>query len=379
MTIAPDLARKAKLLGLALLIGVPLIALVAVYTQRFIDARHLPVLTVPLGEHAEEVVEEVADRRTPQLQALDDALFDAGSSLDSHLGIAVVDVATGRAADFNGREPMPQQSVSKMWVALAALDLADRGTLNLNEVATVRRQDLTLFHQPIREQVVSQGSFRATYGELMRLAITGSDNTANDMLLRRVGGPKVVRSILAQKDIDGIRFGPGERLMQSGIAALKWDPSFSVGRSFYDARDMVPAAARREAFERYVDDPVDGATALAIARTLARLAKGDLLSPASTERLVGLMRQAKSGPNRLKGGAPSGWTVAHKTGTGQELATSGRKEQAGYNDIAILTAPDGRRYAVAVLIGRTDKPIPERMDMMHRVVAAVVAYHEAMG
>ena len=46
-----------------------------------------------------------------------------------------------------------------------------------------------------------------------------------------------------------------------------------------------------------------------------------------------------TGPNRLKGGLTPGWTLSHKTGTGQELGGV----QAGYNDVGILTAPDGKK------------------------------------
>ena len=81
-----------------------------------------------------------------------------------------------------------------------------------------------------------------------------------------------------------------------------------------------------------------------------------------------------------EGGLPEGWSIAHKTGTGQVLDTVPPGvigEQAGYNDIAILTAPDGSRYAVVVMIGRTKRPVPERMEMMHAVVGAVEDYHYA--
>ncbi len=377
----PGTRRAGTAIALILFIAVPLVALIGIYTQRFIDARSFPLTTAPFGEQIEEVAEEVADNRPAALRALDDALFAAGSSLNSRLGIAVVDVDSGTSADFNGDELMPQQSVSKLWVALAALDLADRGTLDLAETATVRASDLTLFHQPIRKRVLANGSATESYAQFMHLAMVGSDNTANDMLLKRVGGAEVVRSILAQKGLDTIRFGPGERVMQAQIAALEWDQRYSLGKTFFEVRKTVPHATRRSAFNAYVDDPVDGASALSLARALARLAKGELLSAPSTERLIGLMRDAKSGPNRLKGGIPEGWAIAHKTGTGQvlDIVPPGViGEQAGYNDIGILTAPDGRRYAVAVMIGRTKRPVPERMDMMHTVVAAVVRYHSAV-
>merc|ERR1712185_47613 len=109
---------------------------------------------------------------------------------------------------YNGTQLFPQQSVSKLWVALTALDQADRGELDLSETGTVRVDDLAVFHNPIRRSVVANGSFSTTYRDFLERALTASDNTANDMVLRRVGGPDEVRETLARKGFADIRFGP---------------------------------------------------------------------------------------------------------------------------------------------------------------------------
>ena len=198
------------------------------------------------------------------------------------VGIAVRDLQSSRTIGFNSSEMLPQQSVTKLWVALTALDLVDQGKLELAERAVIGRDDLTLFHQPLRNVVSRQGRWVGDYGELMEMALTGSDNTANDALLRRAGGPQAVEAFLARKRIAGVRFGSDERTKQSRIAGLEWDQSYSVKNRFYEARDAVPDAQRKAAFEGYLADPEDGATASAMALALARLAEGDLLSPSST-------------------------------------------------------------------------------------------------
>ncbi|MBA2466030.1 MAG: serine hydrolase, partial [Sphingomonas sp.] len=116
----------------------------------------------------------------------------------------------------------------------------------------------------------------------------------------------------------------------------------------------------------------DGAAPSAIVNALSRLKRGELLSPESTRRLLWVMGNTKTGARRLKGGLQPGWTLSHKTGTGQVLGTV----QAGYNDIGVLTAPDGRSYAVAVMIKRTSTPLPTRMTLMNNVVRAVIIQHE---
>ena len=85
------------------------------------------------------------------------------------------------------------------------------------------------------------------------------------------------------------------------------------------------------------------------------------------------MSDTRTGKNRLAGGLKPGWSLAHKTGTGQVL----NGVQAGYNDIGVLTAPDGRSYAVAVMIKRTSTPLITRMTLMNEVVRATIAAHEA--
>jgi beta-lactamase class A len=307
-------------------------------------------------------------------RALADRITDLGGNFDGIVGIAVRDVETGWTTSWNGQRYFPQQSVSKFWVALTALQAADAGRLDLSRQVTLTRDDLTLFHQPVAADIGPNG-YTATLDQFMFRALTTSDNTCNDLVLRHAGGPEAVRAMLARNGLDGIRFGPGERIMQSEIAGLRWQPAFSRGNAFYQARAAVPVDRRRLAFNRYVEDPVDGATPEGIVAGLARLQRGELLSQRSTARLLSILAQVRTGPQRLKGGLAPGWQIAHKTGTGQVF----NGEQAGYNDIGILTAPDGRHYAVAVMIGRTATPLGARMALMQNVTRAVIAYHEATG
>jgi beta-lactamase class A len=46
----------------------------------------------------------------------------------------------------------------------------------------------------------------------------------------------------------------------------------------------------------------------------------------------------------------------------------------GINDVGLITAPDGRTYAVAVMIRETRKPVPQRLALMQKVSRTVVDY-----
>ena len=311
------------------------------------------------------------DQREAPPAALVSVVRSLGQSFNGKVGIAVRRIGADWTVAWNGNVPFPQQSVSKLWVSMAFLDAVDRGKLRLSDTTTITRKDLTLFHQPTAALVGSSG-WTTSYSDLMHRAMTQSDNTANDTLLRAVGGPEAVRSYLARRFIKDIRFGPGERLLQATTAGLEWRQDYSVGRNFYTARAKLPMSVRQRALDNYLASPPDGATPSAIVDALAKLKQGDMLSPASSQLLMSIMSEARTGPQRIKGGVPAGWHYLHKTGTGQQLGA----RSTGYNDIGIMTAPDGTSYAVAVLIGSTTEPIPARWQLMQAVAKAVAANHE---
>ncbi len=290
-----------------------------------------------------------------------------GSRFDGEVGIAVQSITDGRTVHFNGERPFPQQSVSKLWVAATVLDKVDAGEISLNESITLTAADLTIFHQPIRKRI-GNGATRATVSELLFLAMTQSDNTANDVLFRRVGGKAGVERFLLNKGISGIAMSSGEKDLQMQIAGMQWDPRFSYGRTFWYVRETVPFEERARAIAAYVDNPADGAAPIGIAQALSRLHKRELLSAQSTAYLIDLMNQSKTGPDRLRGGLSPGWSIAHKTGTGQVL----KLLATAYNDVGILTSPQGRSYAVIVMIGSTNRPVPERQALMHGVMQAAI-------
>ena len=123
-----------------------------------------------------------------------------------------------------------------------------------------------------------------------------------------------MRKFIAKNDLGKIRFGPGERLLQSGIAGMEWKQNLSYRRTFYAARAKVPVERRRQALEAYLADPVDGASPQAIARALDKLARGELLSENSTRLLQSILKRTRSGPNRLKAGVPAAGNFCTRPG-----------------------------------------------------------------
>jgi len=348
--------------GIGCLIGLPFLPL---KTQKVVAAHTEDgSVRIPLID-----LDPACKAPSAELQA---DLAGIAQTIDGTAGIAVRRVGCSWVAGERLDRFFPQQSVSKLWVTLAALDAVDRQQARLEEAVTIGRDDLTLFNQPLRAAVLERGQIQVPIARLIYDAITHSDNTANDSLLRRVGGPDRIRQMLKEKGIGGVRFGPGERLLQSGIAGMTWNPEYSLGRNFDQARAKLPMAERQAALAKYIADPIDGATPSGMTQALSMLASEQLLSPAATRYALDTLAMTHSGPRRLKGGKPPEWKIYHKTGTGQILGPV----STGYNDVGILEAPDGARYAVAVMIGETRSPIPDRMAMMQGVTAAVTRHHD---
>lgn len=314
---------------------------------------------------------DIASERRAAKAALERDIHELWRKFPGKTGIAVRRIDGDWTIGRRLNDLFPQQSVSKIWVAMTILDQVDRRELSLADPVLITKNDLAVFHQPIRTQVIRDGEVTESIRSLMERAIIKSDNTANDSLLRTAGGPAAVRRFISKKRLGRIRFGPGERLLQSGIAGIEWRQEYSQGRKFYTARANLPREQRKRALDKYLADPVDGATPDALVNALDRLSKYDLLSTASSRLLLNLMTRVTSGPRRLKAGVPADWQFLHKTGTGQDLPPV----STGYNDIGIMTAPDGTRYAIAVLLADTTASVPERMRLMQSVTRAVARHH----
>jgi beta-lactamase class A len=288
------------------------------------------------------------------------------------VGIAVMDVDKGWVAQVNGEDFFPQQSVSKTWVALSVLDAIDRGQMAFEQPVVMTQADRSVFFQPIVHRIGKNG-FQTDVADLLHRALTQSDNAANDMLIRLVGGADVVMETLGRKGLEGLRMDSDEKHLQAKVAGVPWDDNLVQGDRFRYLRSQLPDEVRNQAMERYVTDPYDGAQPVAIVEALARLKRGQLLSTANSDWMMQTMMANTTGHSRLRAGAPRDWEIGDKTGTGQDWDGA----SVGINDIALMTAPDGRTYAVAVMIQRTKQGLGARRQFMQSVSRAVVEHWRA--
>jgi len=324
----------------------------------------------PLAGTASGQMQPPAMNRPGAPEALQATVTALGRTFDGDVGIVVQSIDDGWAAAHKGDLRLPQQSLSKLWVAAALLDKVAAGEIALEDQVTLTARDLSIFHQPIRKRILASGSYTTTIADLLRRAMTQSDNTANAALFDAVGGRSGVLRFLRAQGLNEIWMAPSEKQLQMSITGMEWQDSFSYGRNFWEARKRVPFAQRMQTMGAYLANPPDGAAPVAVADGLAKLARGELLPKPYNAYLIDLMAKSKTGPKRLRGGLSPGWSLPHKTGTGQVL----KLLATAYNDVGILISPSGRRYSVVAMIGATNRPVKERQQLMQALTRAVIAY-----
>jgi beta-lactamase class A len=326
------------------------------------------VATAMAAPAAAQAIEIVARKPlSPGPAALQARLTELAQAYGEPVGVAVTDVQEGWVSSVMGDAPFPQQSVSKLWVAITILDAIDHGRLTLDQSVMMWPQDRSVFNQPISYQITDAG-YSTTIRSLMHHALINSDNAANDKLMSLAGGAPAVLDMIRRKSLQGVKLAEDEKHLQAHIAGLVWSPELSPYGAFDAARARLPHDVREAAMDAYIAAPYDGASPVGIVSGLAALKRGELLSKDSTDLILDIMAKCKTGPRRLKGGLPSDWSIAHKTGTGQDF----KGASIGINDVALITAPDGKTYAVAVMLQRTHKATPARLEFMQAVTRAVV-------
>lgn len=284
------------------------------------------------------------------------------------LDVGVTNIEAGETWNLaGGGGAMPMQSVFKAPLGAAVLAEVDAGRLSLDEAIRIEAHDLSPPYSPLADAWPGKSIYSVR--ELLVMAVGGSDNTAADVLMKRIGGPGVVQAWITENKIAGMRIDRYERELQTEIAGLpSFRPEWKGETAFTTAIAAVPQVERLAALDEYLVDTRDTTTVGGTLAFLVKLSTYQLLSKQSTDLLLRIMTDTQTGQNRLVAGLPPRASLAHKTGTGRTVL--GVAPAA--NDIGILTLPDGRRYAVAVFLEGSRAPEAERDRAFADVMRAVV-------
>lgn len=265
---------------------------------------------------------------TPAASPFTTKLRDLERRSGGRLGVTVIDTQSGQQSGWRMNERFPMCSTFKLVAAAAVLRRIDRGDERLDRRVVIRHSDI-ITYSPVTKARIGQAGI--SIAELCEAAVTLSDNTAANLILKSLGGPRAI----------------------TAFARSLGDHATRLDRIEPDLNSAIPGDRR------------DTTTPAAMAKTVRALALGEALSAASRAQLVAWMRGNRTGDTRLRAGLPDGWSCGDKTGTGVR-GTS--------NDIGVLWPPQQRAPLVvtAYLTGSTGDS-KARDAVLADVARAVVA------
>lgn len=228
-------------------------------------------------------------------------------------------------------KPFPMQSVFKFHIALALLSKADEGKFSLDQDVVISRGDLLPeTWSPIRDSLPDGGIL--SLADIIRFTVAQSDNNGCDILLRLLGGPKVVEDYFAGKGFSKVKIRASEADMHRD-----WNVQFTNTTTAREAIRVLDAFWYN---------------------------RNNLLSQKSHDFIWAVMKSTTTGPNRIKAGLPEGTPLWHKTGS------SGKNKEgitAALNDIGVFTLPDGKPVFIAVFVSESD----ETDETNEKIVAGI--------
>lgn len=283
------------------------------------------------------------------------------------LGVGLEDLSTGQIISFNGERRFPLQNVAKAPLGAAVMAEVEHKRLKLDDLLLIEDVDLSPPPSPLADAWT--GPSTHTVKELLVRAIRDGDNTAADVLLKRVGGPGAVTAWLQGRKVMNLDIDRYERQLQPDSLGLA---SFRAGwkgeAAYRAALDQVPPLERRQAIRTYLADPRDTATPLGALRFLEALNQAELLDTDSRSVLGGITSQITAGPDRLSAAVPKGGRLVHVPGT----ARTDQGFTPVVNDIGVYTLKDGRKFAVVVFIAGSPLPLAEQEKAIADVGRVVI-------
>jgi beta-lactamase class A len=253
-------------------------------------------------------------------------LAEIEAKVGGRLGVAALDVASGRRLAWRADERFPMCSTFKAMAVAAVLKRVEAGQEQLDRFVRYTEADL-LSYAPVTRPRVAEGGMKLA--DLCAAAVELSDNTAANLILESLGGPagwtRFIRSL-----------GDGRSRLDRN------EPTLNT---------CVPG------------DPRDTTTPASMISDLKAALLDGAISPPSSNLLKTWMIAAQTGLTKLRAGLPPSWTVGDKTGNNGG-GTS--------NDIAVAWAPGGPIVIACYLTG-ADASTPDDRDAAIADVGRLVA------
>ena len=253
------------------------------------------------------------------------------STKNAIVGVSIIGNDGKDTISFNGEKHYPMQSVFKFHIALAVLSQIDKGKFSLDQKIEIQKKDLIPnLYSPIRED--NPNGATLPISKILEYTVSSSDNVGCDVLLRLIGGPKIVEDYFVKNHIKAVSIKVNEQQQQAD-----WDLQF---------KNWTTPKAANETLAKFYNN------------------KKKLLSQKSYDFIWKTMRETETGVNRLKGQLPKGTIVAHKTGS------SGVNKDgltAAVNDIGIIFMPNGKYFFISVFVTESK----ENADTNEKIIADI--------
>jgi beta-lactamase class A len=272
-------------------------------------------------------------------QAIREKIQAITKSFSGEVGVAVVHIEKKDTFSVNGNTAFPMQSVYKFPLALAVLRQVDQGTLSLDQMVHVAREDYFPTWSPLMKKY-PEGNVDISLREILQATISESDNIGCDLLFNLVGGPKKVDFYIHSLGVKEMSILNTEKEMHQD-----WNLQFK-----------------------------NWSTPVAMSELLNLFFQKKILQPATHQFLWDAMVTTYLGPNRIKGQIPAGTIVGHRTGTGgpNEKGING-----AINDVGIVTLPDGKHFAITVFISNTPEDVKKAEAVISDITKLVYDHFAA--
>ena len=254
------------------------------------------------------------------------------SAAKGRVGVAAEVFETGETVALNLHEHFPMQSVYKLPIGMAVLAQVDSGKLTLDQMVRVEKSDFVRIGQrsPVRDN--NPKGVELSLRELLRYAVSESDGTASDVLLRLVG-------------INAVN----KYLNELGI------------------NELIVANTEKEIGQDWETQYRNWASPAGAVQLLRSLHERRGLSETSQQLLYKFMIETPTFPTRLKGLLPKTAVVAHKTGS----SGTSNGITAATNDIGIVTLPNGHHLAIVVFVSDSAVDLAAREKVIAQIAKAI--------
>lgn len=256
----------------------------------------------------------------------------AGSDLK--LGLAIYDFTSKQTVRINANERFPMQSVFKFPVALALLEQVDNGDFQLTDTINIAKEELyTDLWSPLQKRYPN--GTKLPLNEVVAAMVAQSDNSATDLLIKKIGGANTVQQFLNHKGIHKISIKNTEREIQSD-----WAIQFE---NWTTPNEMI--------------------------RLLKLFKHKQLISVKNNDYLWQVMANTSTGSIRRL--LPDDIVIVYKTGN------SGAKDGivAAQNCVGIIELANGNHIAFAIFITASKESSETNLDIIAQIGRAIFDYY----